>query len=73
MAIDTRTCKCGRSFDVNDYDGDDHEERCAVCMAYGSGGDSPPATHLEEAKLQELADIKVALREIADLVDKWRP
>ncbi|KKN29157.1 hypothetical protein LCGC14_0847120 [marine sediment metagenome] len=27
----------------------------------------------EEAKLQELADIKVALCELVDILDKWRP
>ncbi len=75
MAIEVRGCeKCSRPF-VAEVDG--NENQCAPCGAadYGrdKGLDLPGRRHLAKARLQELADIKVALRELVDVLDKWRP
>ncbi len=72
MTIQTHLCECGREFMVNEsYD---PAGRCAVCIAYGgSGSETTRGDAIDEAKMQELADIKVALRELVDVLDKWRP
>ena len=72
MTIQTCVCECGREFMINEDYGS--AGRCAVCVARDGRCDGDlTARYLEYAKVQQLADIKVALFELVDVLDKWRP